>query len=309
MTPGRPESVPRAASIVVVTHRGPDAMLRRCLDSLAAGSGAEVRVLVVDNSAAPLHAASDYGPGVDDVVRVENRGFGAAANSGFQLALADSSPTSGVPVAVLNDDIEVDPGWLEPLLAALDTDASLGAVQPALLRYGTDRVNSLGVELDRFGAGSDVGLGRRSELLRGSVPIDIFTGGAVMFRPAFVHQTGGFDERYFLYYEDVDLALRGAEAGWRYRCETASRVHHHGGASITSLGDDVIGYRERNRLWIAARFGSARTVAEAVWLSVRRLRHRPRLVHARALATGLFGIPGARIRRASAQREVPVRRR
>ena len=47
--------------------------------------------------------------------------------------------------------------------------------------------------------------------------IDAFTGGAVLFRRTFLEDLGGFDERYFLYYEDVDLALRGAERGWCYR--------------------------------------------------------------------------------------------
>lgn len=282
------------ASIVVVTHRGVDPLVRACLTAIDAAGGPTRSTVLVDNSGGPDVAAHDYGPGVAQVVRTGNRGFGAAANSGITAAL---DVAADAPVAVLNDDIEVDSGWLPPLLDALTQDDRLGAVQPALVYLDTGRVNSLGVELDRFGAGSDIGMNRSVEALGESMPIDVFTGGAVLFRPEFLRDTGGFDERYFLYYEDVDLALRGAERGWSYRCETASIVHHHGGATTDHLGSRRIAYQERNRLWVAARFGSAATLGSAVWLSVRRVRHEPRRAHVRALATGVIGIPGALLRR------------
>jgi GT2 family glycosyltransferase len=286
-----------AASIVVVTHRGADDMVRACLTSIADAAGPAVSTIVVDNSDGPAVAGAAYGPGVDEVVRVENRGFGAAANAGIRLARRGSS----APVAVLNDDIEVSDGWLAPLVRALSEDL-VGAVQPALLRFGTDRINSLGVHLDRFAAGSDVGLDTPVAQLDGCVPIDIFTAGAVLFRPEFLDQTGGFDERYFLYYEDVDLALRGAELGWAYRCEQRSTVRHHGSATTADLGDELVRYRERNRLWTAVRFAPPPTVARAFWLSARRLRHAPQAAHARALAGGLAGAPGALARRFTAGR-------
>jgi len=290
-----------AASIVVVTHHGVGETVRACLASLAASSDVDgapvVRTIVVDNGGGPIVPAGDYGPGVDDVVRVENRGFGAAANTGIRLARRRSE----APVAVLNDDVEVDGAWLTPLLGVLADNDRIGAVQPMLLRHGTDLINSVGVDLDRFAAGSDRGLGAPMSMLGAASAIDIFTGGAVLFRSAFLDETGGFDERYFLYYEDVDLALRGAEMGWIYRCETAGVVNHHGGATTEALGDDRVRYQERNRLWTAARFASPSTVARAFWLSIRKLRHPPRGAHARALAGGLAGLPGALVRRGAAR--------
>ena len=291
-----------AASIVVVTHRGAGELVRACLASLAASADQDdsstVVTIVVDNSTNPDVPAADYGPNVDEVVRVDNRGFGAAANAGIRLARR----TSNAPIAVLNDDVEVGNGWLPPLLRAFAGDNRLGAVQPALLRHGTELVNSLGVDLDRFAAGSDRGLDAPANMLGGPQAIDVFTGGAVLFRPKFLDETGGFDERYFLYYEDVDLALRGAELGWTYRCETSSVVYHRGGATTADLGDDRVRYQERNRLLTATRFASPSTTARAFWLSVRKLRHAPRGAHARALATGLAGAPGALARRVAARR-------
>ncbi|MDG2040045.1 MAG: glycosyltransferase family 2 protein [Ilumatobacter sp.] len=290
-----------AASIVVVTHRGVGETVWACLASLASASDVEgaplVRTIVVDNGGGPITPAGDYGPGVDDVICVENRGFGAAANAGIRLARR----TSAAPIALLNDDVEVDEGWLSVLLGALADNDRVGAVQPMLLRHGTDLINSVGVNLDRFAAGSDRGIGVSVGMAGAPSAIDIFTGGAVLFRAAFLDETGGFDERYFLYYEDVDLALRGAEMGWTYRCDTGSVVHHHGGATTEALGDDRVRYQERNRLWTAARFASPSMLARAFWLSICKLRHSPRGAHAQALAGGLAGLPGALVRRVAAR--------
>lgn len=291
--------MPAVASIVVVTHRGVGELVRSCLTSIAesATASTEWSTIVIDNSDGPVARPEAYGPGVDHVVRVDNHGFGAAANAGIRVALREP----GGPVAVLNDDIVVGDRWLDPLVAALDDDAGLGAVQPALVLRGSACINSLGVDLDRYGAGSDRGLGGSIDDLGPASSIEVFTGGAVLFRRDFLADTGGFDERYFLYYEDVDLALRGAEFGWRYRCETASVVEHVGGATTGDLGDDVIRLQERNRIWIAARFLPPSTVGRAVWLSIRRVRRAPYAAHARALVAGLAGMPSSLVRRVTAR--------
>ena len=107
----------------------------------------------------------------------------------------------------------------------------------------------------------------------------------------FLDDVSGFDERYFLYYEDVDVSLRGAERGWTYRCETTSVVNHHGGASTASLGDDLRRLQERNRLWTTIRFGTPGVFGRSLWLSVRRLRHEPRRAHRRGFGEGLRASP------------------
>jgi GT2 family glycosyltransferase len=252
-------------------------------------------VIVVDNSGCDLAAAPDaYGRAVD-VIQTTNGGFGAAANLGIGRARARGAER----IVVLNDDVVVDPGWLEPLLAGFDS-VDVGAVQPKLLLGAEQpsRINSVGVALDRHGAGVDVGWGQPDGPIWSSeVCIDIFTGGAVMFCDRFIDDMGGFDERYFLYYEDVDLALRGSQRGWSYRCAMASRVHHWAGSSTDRLGDSRRYLQERNRLWVAFRFATVPQLARALSLSIRRLRHPPRSVHRRALCAGLAGAPSALWRR------------
>ena len=269
-------------------------MLDACVDSVLAAGGAD-RVIVVDNGGRAIVDSN-----VDLVRPARNLGFGGGANAGFQRALE----LGATHIALLNDDIEVDVGWLRPLCDALDGDPACGAVQPKLLLAGTDpaRINSLGVVIGDDGAGTDIGYNEvDGPAFAADRAIDAFTGGAVLFRAEFLQATAGFDESYFLYYEDVDLAYRGAELGWIYRCVPASTVRHRVSASTSQLGDTARYLQERNRLRFAARFGDVGTVRRALWLSIRRLRWNPRRTHARALLAGVGLIPAAFLARRRAR--------
>lgn len=274
---------------VVVTHSAPAAMLEACVSSIRTAGGVD-RILVIDNGGIATVQGANM-----ELVRVENHGYGAAANAGFVRALE----MGATAIALLNDDIVVRPGWLSPLLDAL-AEPYVGAVQPKLLVAGSEpaRVNSLGVQIGRDGAGTDIGDGTLD--VAGGSPSEIahFTGGAVLLSAEFLRTTGGFDERFFLYYEDADLASRGRALGWSYRLVPTSVVEHARSSSTAAAPGRTRFFQERNRLWHAFRHCDAPTQARAVWLSVRRLRHRPRGVHARALLAGLAGAPGAWLRRA-----------
>jgi GT2 family glycosyltransferase len=265
---------------VVVTFSAPAEVLDRCLRSVSDAGGVD-RLVVVDTGGA-AKVADDLVDRVE-LIRTDNRGYGAAANVGF--AAVNEAPA----IALLNDDVVVSDGWLAPLIAAMRPDG-VGAVQPALLGPVGDVV-SLGVELDRYGAGTDVGEGEPLPVDRSACEIAMFTGGAVLFDVEFLRSTGGFDERWFLYYEDVDLAQRGRRLGWRYLVAPASTVEHRRGTSTGARPDETRFLQERNRLWTTFRFGSVATMARGTWLSVRRLRHEPVKVHRRALFAGIGGAP------------------
>ena len=296
-------SAERTTAAVVVTHEGAGERLDRCLAALTAAGGIG-SVVVVDNSGSsrPVEA----GPGVANV-STGNDGYGAAANVAFaQRAMASSDF-----VALLNDDVVVTHGWLGPLVVELDRDPLVGAVQPKLLVAAPDAsgsavVNSLGVEIDRFGAGVDIGFGAVDDPTDDDArDVRVVTGGAVLFRRSFLDDLGGFDPRYFLYYEDVDLCLRGEERGWRFRCAPASVVFHEMSATTSGLGRLRARLQERNRLVASARFAPPATVVRALWLSVRRLRHRPRRAHLAGTLAGLARIPIAVWERGRARRTAP----
>ncbi len=238
-------------------------------------------------------AAALESAGLADLVSIvgtANRGYGAAANVGVARAIELGSTA----VALLNDDVTVRLGWLAPLVEAIG-EPGVGAAQPKLLVAGSDPavVNSLGVAIDRYGAGFDIGDGSIDSEQSGTMPIDAFTGGAVLLSVAFLRATGGFDERWFLYYEDLDLSARGRALGWRYVVVHDSVVDHARGLSTGADGGRTRYLQERNRIRHAFRHLDSATTLRALWLSVRRLRHEPRGVHARALAAGLAGVPVA----------------
>jgi N-acetylglucosaminyl-diphospho-decaprenol L-rhamnosyltransferase len=292
---------------VVVTHSAPPGTLASCLAALVAAGDVE-RVIVVDNGAAgtlDLAAVDAAGPLVE-LVQVPNRGYGAAANVGFGVALR----AGAIHVALLNDDVVVRPAWTAPLLAEL-IDPEVGAAQPKLLTAGTNppQINSLGVTIGGDGAGTDIGFGTLDVVVAGSSDLERFTGGAVMFSKPFLEATGGFDERWFLYYEDTDLAARGRALGWRYRLAPGSVVEHAGGVTTSRDWHRTRYLQERNRLRHAFRHCDVATITRAVWLSIRRLRHPPRGVHTRALVAGLMGAPGAFWRRARGRNVVLPRSR
>jgi GT2 family glycosyltransferase len=265
-------------------------MLDACVASVLSAGDAD-HVIVVDNGGGAVV------PSEAELIRSpRNLGFGGGANAGFRRA----AELGADAMALLNDDIEVEAGWLGPLQAALEADAVLGAVQPKLLLAGSEpaQINSVGVLIGADAAGTDLGYGEvDGPEFAVEHPIEAFTGGAVLFRSQFLEATGGFDESYFLYYEDVDLARRGAEQGWTYRCIPASRVWHKVSASTSRLGDRARYLQERNRLRFAFRFEDRATVTRALWLSIRRLRWSPRRMHARALAAGLSLAPAALLAR------------
>jgi GT2 family glycosyltransferase len=281
-------------AVVIVTFSAERAMLDACIASTLSGGDADV-VILVDNGGRAIADSN-----VDVVRPSRNLGFGGGANAGFHRAL-ELGATS---IALLNDDIEVEQGWLTPLLAALDRDPTLGAVQPKLLVAGSDppRVNSVGVVVGGDGAGRDIGFDEvDGPQFADDRPIDSFTGGAVVFRSTVLQATGGFDESYFLYYEDLDLARRGAALGWTYHCVPASVVWHRVSASTSRMGDKARYLQERNRLRFVFRFGNGGTIRRALWLSIRRVRWNPRRAHMGALLAGLGMAPRALLARLRAR--------
>jgi N-acetylglucosaminyl-diphospho-decaprenol L-rhamnosyltransferase len=285
---------------VVLTFAAPPGMLEDCVASVVAAGG--VRVYVVDNGTLAAPRLDDRPDLVDcELITSDfNSGYAGGMNAGINRALADGADY----VAVLNDDLVVDPGWLEPLMAEFAADAHVGAVQPKLIVDGTEPplINSLGVRLGGDGAGRDIGFGEPDTGEDGARTIPLFTGGAVAFRASFLREVGLFDEHFFLYYEDVDLGLRGAERGWTYRCAPASVVVHRGSATTSRQPQRVTYLQERNRLWILVRHRGAGDAARGFWLSIRRLRHPPRGTHLRALIAGMASVPRLSVARFRARR-------
>jgi GT2 family glycosyltransferase len=208
-------------------------LLPSCLGTLR-DQGVELELMVVDNGSGD--GSVDYlrGEGVPHLSLPRNIGFAPAVNLGV-------ARTSAPTVLVLNADTELEPGCVATLLAALRGDPSLGGVQPRILQLegsggrgsvAEARVYSAGQALTRDGRALEEGAG---EAQRGAhrAPRQIFgvCGAACLLRRELFAGLGGYDERYFAFYEDVDLNVRARIAGWNFAYVPEAVVWHVGNAS------------------------------------------------------------------------------
>jgi N-acetylglucosaminyl-diphospho-decaprenol L-rhamnosyltransferase len=178
------------------------------------------RVVVVDNSADGLGEELVRGrfPWVLSVAFGINLGFGAALNRAVREVPGD-------PIVFLNDDVSAEPGFVAGLTGALAP--GVGMVAGVLLREQEPRrIDSAGVVADRTLLGFDYLNGEPVEALESAADPLGPTGGAALYRRSAFEQVAGFDEGIFLYYEDLDLALRMRLAGFDCRLAPSGRGIH-----------------------------------------------------------------------------------
>ena len=257
MTPNRattPLSAPHIDFVVLSWNRRDDTL--SCLRSLEAATYPNLGVIVVDNGSTDGSAdavAAEHPHAT--VVRLErNLGFAGGVNAGIRAALERGADG----VFLLNNDMVVEPGFLEPLVVALHADASAAAACSQILyAEEPERVWYAGARF-RAGRGHH---GRNTGWGQPPLPpsvapyrTDCLCGGAVLLPRAALDEVGLFDESLFAYREDLDWSLRARDAGRHVLVVPASIVRHRvsassgGEASPTSLYYDT-----RNLLAVSER--------------------------------------------------------
>ena len=220
-------------SVVIVTWNG-RALLERFLPSVLASTYPALEIVVADNASTDGTAAwlAERDTSVRVVQHPDNWLFARGNNAAVPA-------TTGELLLFLNNDVEVPPGWLEPLVAAMQPDVA--AAQPKLLqlddRTRFEYAGASGGFLDRDGIPFTRGrLFSTLEADHGQYDdardVDWATGAALLVRRDAFEAAGGFDERFGMHMEEIDLCWRLRRAGWRVRVAPASRVYHLGGASL-----------------------------------------------------------------------------
>jgi GT2 family glycosyltransferase len=224
---------PRVAVVIPSWNGAED--LGNCIDSLLLQNSVEVELLVVDNGSTDGSVEMLRQRGINHIPLPRNIGFAAAVNIGFRS-------TESEAVATVNSDTVLEPDALICMYRALRSDGRIGGAQPrilSLLRGGhqdpadPDALTySLGQALTRDGRALEEGAGdRQGQTLPGPVEVFGVCGAACMFRREMVEALGGYDERYFAFYEDVDLNMRGRIMGWSFRVVPEAVVWHVGNAA------------------------------------------------------------------------------
>jgi GT2 family glycosyltransferase len=247
-----------SVTVVVLTYNGRE-LLDATLPSVLAQ---DAPVLVVDNGSEDGTAAyvRERWPAVRVLELAENVGVAAALNRGV-------AATATELVALINNDVELAPGWLGPLLATLAAHPEAASATGKLLRYhDRDRLDAAGDVLLRSAAVINRGAG---EIDRGQYdrPEAVFgaCAGAALYRRSAFDEIGPFDETYFAYLEDVDWGMRAQLAGFSARYEPVAVGFHMGGATTRRRPGFYGRLQQRNQLLLVVKTFPAGTLARHGW--------------------------------------------
>lgn len=301
-----------SVSVSIVTYQSLS-WIDLCLGGVFAQGDRVGEVLLVDSGSADgtVEHVRRCHPQVRVCSLDHNAGYAAGHNVNFALA-------KGEFFLALNPDVRLAPDYLKQLLAALSRDAGLGAAVGRLLAPGPERL------LDSAGIVPTVGRTRfvdRGRLEPAAAQFrkeeDVFgaCGAAALYRSAALREVSAareapFAERFFMYYEDVDLAWRLCHADWRTRyVPLAEAVHQRGGSGA---GSQFVEYHlVRNRLWLTLRNARGRELLREVpglaVFQAAKLIQSVRRPHLRAaLRDQLRGVPDSLRERAARSRQAKV---
>lgn len=224
---------PGVVSVILVNFRGADDTIA-AIHQLRAVDWAQekLEVIVVENgsgddSAQRITAAH---PEVTLIESTTNRGFAGGCNLGV-------ASSSGEFVALLNNDARPDAQWIAAAMRAFDRSPRIGAVASRVLDWEGEKVDYIGAALTWYGMGYKPFTGEPIPTTDDSRRDVLFgTGSAMFVRRSVYDELKGFDESYFMFFEDVDLGWRLNLQGYRFVYEPDSLAFHKHHASMSSFG-------------------------------------------------------------------------
>ncbi len=231
-------------SLVVPLFAAAD-LTRRCLETIRDNTmavGYEV-ILVDDTADAETKRLLEHVHGARVLVNERNEGYLRSMNRGAALA-------RGEWLVLCNNDIEVQPGWLEAMLECAESGESVGIVAPKFVAPDGSLSEAGGI-IWSDGTGANFGRGDEPGRFQYEYrrEVDYGSAAALMVRGELWTEVGGFDERYLpMYYEDADLCFEAHERGWRVLYEPRAVVMHvEGGTAGTDLDEGHKRHQEANR--------------------------------------------------------------
>jgi N-acetylglucosaminyl-diphospho-decaprenol L-rhamnosyltransferase len=234
-----------SVSLVILNYNGRQ-WIDGCLAGVAAQRGAPpFETLFVDNGSrddSVKFVRTKY-PDVRVVENGRNLGFAGGNNAGVHHA-------SGEWLAFLNNDTAPDPRWLAELWAAAQANAAFAIVTSRLVFMDDPGiVDSAGDGYLRAGGAFKHGHGARADAFAVSREVFGACGGGFMIRRSLFDALGGFDERFFMQHEDVDLSYRARLRGERVWYAADALVLHAGSGSLGTISPAAVFYGQRNLEW------------------------------------------------------------
>lgn len=253
---------------VVIVNWNRRALLERCLESLTRQAFTDFELMVVDNG------STDGSPGIVrrfslPAVRLirneENQGFARAVNQGIRQA-------RGRIIALVNNDVLLDPLWLLEIQRGMATDPRVGmCASKILLADHAGRIDKVGHVI--YADGQNYGRGH-NEQDRGQYDraeeVLCPDGAAGAYRAKVFADVGWLDEDFFAYADDADLGLRAQLAGWKCLYIPTAIAHHGHSSTLGAYSPPKIFLVERNRIWLALKIFPWSWIARAPFYSAAR---------------------------------------
>ncbi len=252
-------------AIVILNYNGSN-YLQRFLPGVTASTYANKKIIVADNASTDdsIEMLKKDFPLVERILLDKNYGFAEGYNRALAQVQADC-------YVLLNSDVEVVPGWIEPVIEAMEANPAIAACQPKILAYNDreyfEYAGACGGWLDALGYAFSRGrvfdVCEKDEGQYNGVEKIFWASGAAMFVRAEVYkQLGGLDAFFFAHMEEIDLCWRMQLAGYSIICCPQSVVYHIGGGTLPKGNSRKVFLNFRNNLIMMAK---NLPFAEKVW--------------------------------------------
>jgi GT2 family glycosyltransferase len=243
-------------SVVIINFNGRK-YLEQFIPSVLASTYSGMELIVADNASTDdsLNFLRTFYPDVRIIELTRNHGYAG----GYNVALKEVKSEYYV---LLNSDVEVTPGWIEPVIELMEKDATIGACQPKILSYHKkdqfEYAGGAGGWLDSLGY--PFARGRIFDICEvdkgqynNAAPIFWASGAALFIKAELFHEVKGFDTYFFAHMEEIDFCWRLQLLGFKIYACPASEVYHVGGGTLPKGNERKVFLNFRNNMIMLAK--------------------------------------------------------
>ena len=248
---------PAGVSVIIPNWNGAD-RLRRLFQTLSVQHPIH-EVIVVDNGSTDSSVMLARDAGARVVGFTTNRGFAAAVNRGVTEAAAGW-------IAIINNDVELGPGWIETLLTAATANSAVFATGKLLNTTQRDLIDGTYDAVSRGGTAWRCGAGRPDgPLFSIEVSIQFPPFTAVLVQKQLFSRVGPLDEQFESYLEDIDFGFRCAKLGLRGIYVPQAVAYHQGSATLGRWHAETVRRIARNQLLLVAKHYPEPWIGRYAW--------------------------------------------
>ena len=230
-------------SVIILNWNG-KRFIEDCLKSVTETNYYHLEIIVVDNCSTDGSDKIVEGkfPNIKLIKIHKNLGFGGGNNIGIRSSM-------GKYIVLLNYDTLVDPNWLTELVKVAEDDPLIGLAGCKIYFHNTNIIQHAGGRIDETDCRcSHYGYNEEERgIYNHAKDVDYVTGAALMFSRACLHKIGLFDPLYFMYYEEVELALRARRQGFRVVYVPSAVIYHYENAGFGGRTKRYNALNTRNR--------------------------------------------------------------